>query len=60
MAFDLPSSTQATLRYETSPTRFIWVIFQGMLWIIVILAIVQPRRLKKVTSKDQVMAEIQP
>ena len=60
MAFDLPSSTQATLRYETSPTRFIWVIFQGILWIIVILAIVQQRRLRKITSKDQIMAENQP
>jgi hypothetical protein len=60
MAFDLPSSTQATLRYETSPTRFIWVIFQGMLWIIVILAIVQPRRLRKINSKEQIAPEIQP
>jgi hypothetical protein len=60
MAFDLTSSTQATLRYETSPTRFLWVISQGMLWTIVILAIVQPRRFRRSNSKNQIVAGTQP
>lgn len=44
MAFDLTESTRGSLEYSTSITRYIWVIIQGLLWFMVILAIVQPRR----------------
>ena len=44
MAFDLETATEGSLRYSTSITRYVWVVLQGLLWLAVIVAIVQPRR----------------
>ena len=44
MAFDIEVATEGTLRYSTSITRYIWVVVQGLLWLVVIVAIVQPRQ----------------
>lgn len=53
MAFDLPSPATGSLEYSTSITRYIWVVFQGLLWIVMILAVVQPRRLSRRLAGQQ-------
>lgn len=53
MAFDLQDSTEGSLEYSTSANRYILVVLQGLLWLLVIVAIVQPRRLSRRLSRLQ-------
>lgn len=52
MAFDLATTTSGSLEYSTSITRYIWVIVQGLLWVAVVLAMLQPRRLSRLLVRQ--------
>lgn len=50
MAFDLGTGGEVVLEYDAPWSRIGWIVLQAALWIALLLAIVQPRRVSRVNE----------
>jgi hypothetical protein len=47
MSTEIAAGGRATLDYDSPLSRKLWVALQVLLWVIVIVAVAQPRRLRR-------------
>ncbi len=59
LAFDVPTAGRATLRYETSAARPLWVAFQVVVWLALCIAAsrFRPRQLRRRRSATTLVAD---
>lgn len=60
MAFDLGSGGDVVLEYDAPWSRIGWVVLQAALWIALLLAVVQPRRLSRVVEPTDTVIVLEP